>query len=103
MKYRLSRQTLVGLFLALVPASGVQAQNVGPRYIVPPSIDYGQLFPDVQLRAIFPDGKTFPDLIPHGTPQSLVRNYVMARQRPISISRASSASTSPAPYRPVPR
>ena len=73
---------LVGLFLALVPASGVQAQIVGPGYTVPPSMEYGPLFPDVQLGAIFPDGKTFPDFIPHGTPQSLVRNYVVARQAP---------------------
>ncbi len=73
---------LVGLLLSLVPAPGVQAQIVGPDYIVPPSIEYGPLFPDVQLRAVFPDGKTFPDLIPHGIPQSLVRNYVLARQAP---------------------
>ena len=45
-------------------------------------MEYGPLFPDVQLGAIFPDGKTFPDFIPHGTPQSLVRNYVVARQAP---------------------
>ena len=70
---------LVGLLLALVFASGVQAQIVGPGYTAPPSIEYGPLFPDVQLRAIFPDGKTFPDLIPHGPPQSLVRNYVVVR------------------------
>ena len=30
MKHRQSHQMLVGLFLALVPASGVQAQIVGP-------------------------------------------------------------------------
>jgi alpha,alpha-trehalase len=77
-----AHQMLVGLFLALVPASGVQAQIVGPGYTVPPSMEYGPLFPDVQLGAIFPDGKTFPDFIPHGTPQSLVRNYVVARQAP---------------------
>ena len=82
MKHRQSHQMLVGLFLALVPASGVQAQIVGPGYTVPPSMEYGPLFPDVQLGAIFPDGKTFPDFIPHGTPQSLVRNYVVARQAP---------------------
>jgi alpha,alpha-trehalase len=80
MKHRRSHQMLVGLFLALALASGVQAQIVGPAYTVPPSIEYGPLFSDVQLRAIFPDGKMFPDLSPHGTPQSLMRNYVATRQ-----------------------
>jgi alpha,alpha-trehalase len=67
---------LVTIFLALVPASGVQAQTV------PPSIKYGPLYRDVQLRGIFPDSKTFPDLIPHAAPQNVVRNYIMARQAP---------------------
>jgi alpha,alpha-trehalase len=74
------RQMLVGLLLALLFTSGVRAQIVGPGYTIPPSIEYGPLFPEVQLRAIFPDGKTFPDLIPKDTPRSLVRNYVVARQ-----------------------
>src|SRR5271170_4809884 len=71
-----SRWILVAIFLALVPASGVQAQTV------PPSIKYGPLYRDVQLRGIFPDSKTFPDLIPHATPQNVVRNYTVARQAP---------------------
>ena len=82
MKNSRSHRTLMGLFLALVPASDVQAQSVGPDYTVPPSIEYGPLFRDVQLRAIFPDSKTFPDLIPHGTPQSILRNYATARHAP---------------------
>lgn len=75
-------QMLMALFLALVTASCVQAQSVGPDYSVPPSIEYGPLFRDVQLRAIFPDSKTFPDLVPHATPQDIVRNYAAARQAP---------------------
>ena len=82
MKNSRSHHMLMGLLLALVPASGVQAQSVGPDYTVPPSIEYRPLFRDVQLRAIFPDSKTFPDLIPHGTPQSILRNYATARQAP---------------------
>jgi alpha,alpha-trehalase len=67
---------LVAIFVALVPASGVQAQTV------PPSIKYGPLYRDVQLQGIFPDSKTFPDLIPRATPQDVVRNYTVARQAP---------------------
>ena len=103
MKNSRSHHMLMGLFLALAPASGVQAQSVGPDYTVPPSIEYGPLFRDVQLRAIFPDSKTFPDLIPHGTPQSILRNYAMRGMRRILISRASSTPTSPARSRPVRR
>ncbi|HEY1934430.1 MAG TPA: alpha,alpha-trehalase TreA [Acetobacteraceae bacterium] len=76
MKNRRSHRMLVAIFLALVPASGAQAQTV------PPSVEYGPLYRDVQLRGIFPDSKTFPDLIPHATPQDVVRNYAAARQAP---------------------
>jgi alpha,alpha-trehalase len=76
MKNRRSHRMLVAIFLALVPASGVQAQTV------PPLVEYGPLYRDVQLRGIFPDSKTFPDLIPHATPQDVVRNYAAARQAP---------------------
>src|ERR1700743_2631068 len=68
MKNRRSYQMLVALFLALVPASGVLAQVAGPDYAVAPSVEYGPLFRDVQLRAIFPDSKSFPDLVPNATP-----------------------------------
>ena len=82
MKNSRSHHMLMGLFLALAPTSGVQAQSVSPDYTVPPSIEYGPLFRDVQLRAIFPDSKAFPDLIPHATPQSILRNYATARHAP---------------------
>src|ERR1700733_7905860 len=76
MKNRRSHRMPVAIFLALVPASGVQAQTV------PPPVEYGPLYRDVQLRGIFPDSKTFPDLIPHATPQDVVRHYAAARQAP---------------------
>lgn len=82
MKNSRSPQMLVAFFLALVPVLGVQAQTVSPDYTVPSSIEYGPLFRDVQLRAIFPDNKTFPDLIPHTMPGNIVRNYQDARQAP---------------------
>lgn len=82
MKNSRSHRMLVAILLTLVPASGVLAQIVGPDYTVRPSINYGPLFRDVQLRGIFPDSKTFPDLIPHTTPQNVVRTYAAARQAP---------------------
>jgi hypothetical protein len=44
------------------------AQTVGPGYPTPPSIAYGELYRDVELAAIFPDSKTFPDMIPDAPP-----------------------------------
>jgi alpha,alpha-trehalase len=40
------------------------AQRVGQGYTTPPSIAYGELYRDVELAAILPDSKTFPDMIP---------------------------------------
>jgi neutral trehalase len=103
MKNSRSHRMLMGLFLALVPASGVQAQSIGPDYTVPPSIEYGPLFRDVQLRAIFPDSKTFPDLIPTARHKASCAIRQQRGMRRILISRASSTPTSPARSRPVRR
>ncbi|HYZ24101.1 MAG TPA: alpha,alpha-trehalase TreA [Rhodopila sp.] len=63
-------------------AVGVQAQTVGPDYPVPPSIEYGSLYRDVELAAIYPDSKTFPDLIPLSTPADIVGAYNAAKTVP---------------------
>jgi alpha,alpha-trehalase len=48
----------------------------------PPSQLYGQLFADVQLRRVFPDGKTFADAAPNAPPATVVRRYEEERVRP---------------------
>jgi alpha,alpha-trehalase len=63
-------------------ATGVQAQSVGPDYPVPPSIEYGSLYRAVELASIFPDSKTFPDLIPAGTPSDILSAYYAAEASP---------------------
>ena len=67
-----------GMMLATV----VRAQSVGPDYPVPPSIEYGTFYRDVELASIFPDSKTFPDLIPATTPPSILRAYRAAKTMP---------------------
>ena len=66
---------------ALLTSIG-HAQSVGPDYPVPPSIEYGTLYRDVELASIFPDSKTFPDLIPSNTPLEIRTSYEAAQTLP---------------------
>ncbi|WP_428484963.1 alpha,alpha-trehalase TreA [Rhodopila sp.] len=63
-------------------ATGIRAQTVGPDYPVPPSIEYGDLYRDVELAAIFADSKTFPDLIPAASPAAILLDYDAAKGTP---------------------
>jgi alpha,alpha-trehalase len=60
----------------------VQAQAVGPAYTTPPSIEYGELYRDVELASIFADSKTFPDMIPDAPPAAILREYSAAKTVP---------------------
>ncbi|PSR52273.1 trehalase [Adhaeribacter arboris] len=42
---------------------------------VRPEVALGELFKEVQLRAIFPDSKTFPDCIPLSSPETILQAY----------------------------
>jgi hypothetical protein len=64
-------------------ASGpVGAQTLGPAYSTPPSIAYGELYRDVELAPIFPDSKTFPDMIPDAPPATILDEYRAAKGTP---------------------
>jgi alpha,alpha-trehalase len=67
------------LCFACAPAG---AQAVGPGYTTPPSITYGELYRDVELAAIFPDSKTFPDMIPDAAPTAILDEYRAAKGSP---------------------
>lgn len=62
--------------------SPVRAQTVGPAYTTPPSIEYGELYRDVELASIFPDSKTFPDLIPDAPPATILNEYRAGKRAP---------------------
>ena len=52
---------------------------------LPPDKIYGQLlFRDVQLKAIFPDSKTFVDCIPKITPEEITKSYSLIPRDSIS-------------------
>jgi len=42
----------------------------------PPSVEYDPLYRAVALAGIFPDSKTFPDLVPTVPPSTILRNYL---------------------------
>jgi len=67
---------------ACFAACPLRAQTVGPAYTTPPSIEYGQLYSDVELAAIFPDSKTFPDMIPDAPPAKILKAYLAAKSMP---------------------
>ena len=56
--------------------------TVGPAYTTPPSIEYGPLYSAVELGAIFPDSKTFPDMIPDAPPATMLDEYRKAEAMP---------------------
>ena len=49
---------------------------------LPPDKIYGQLFTDVQMSKIFPDGKTFVDCIPKRNPKSILADYLKIKNNP---------------------
>ncbi len=61
----------------LLFASVLQAQQP-----LPPDKIYGQLFTDVQMAKIFPDGKTFVDCVPKRDPKDIVADYLRAKNNP---------------------
>ncbi|MBC7652381.1 MAG: alpha,alpha-trehalase TreA [Deinococcales bacterium] len=48
-----------------------------------PDIIYGQLFKDVQLQRIFPDGKTFVDCTPKRNPKEIIADYLKLKNNPL--------------------
>jgi alpha,alpha-trehalase len=76
--YRLLRAS-VALCIWLVPARAVLADAVGPADTIPPSIEYGDLYSTVELAPVFPDSKTFPDMIPSVSPEAVLSAYDAAK------------------------
>ncbi|MFZ4547453.1 MAG: alpha,alpha-trehalase TreA [Bacteroidales bacterium] len=62
------------LYIALVVLLSLSL--VAQTNYLPPDKIYGQLFRDVQLQQIFPDGKTFVDCTPVRNPEEIVSDYL---------------------------
>jgi alpha,alpha-trehalase len=52
---------------------------VAAQKVQTPDQVYGELFKDVQMAKIFPDGKTFVDCIPKRPPGEIVKDYLAAK------------------------
>src|SRR5215510_6418632 len=62
-------KVVIGLIVAFVIATAAAAQDKTPAQL------YGQLFRDVQMQHVFPDGKTFVDAVPRDAPAVVMRRY----------------------------
>ncbi len=72
---------IIGIVLAVgVATHGIAPQAAGQAET--PSQLYGQLFEDVQMQRVFPDGKTFVDAIAKDAPAIIVQRYHEERQEP---------------------
>ncbi|WP_118183548.1 alpha,alpha-trehalase TreA [Paraburkholderia phosphatilytica] len=68
-------------------AKVLQRQNAdhaqpSPVVPTPPSELYGDLYRDVELAHIYPDSKTFADMVPNEAPAQVVADYQSARTQP---------------------
>lgn len=82
---------LAGLFLYLSHTIGYMKKKalfvlavlaflqMDAQKVQTPDQVYGQLFKDVQMSKIFPDGKTFVDCIPKKNPKDIVKEYLAAK------------------------
>ncbi|MBC8155332.1 MAG: alpha,alpha-trehalase TreF [Bacteroidetes bacterium] len=74
---------IASLFFGPVPVSA-QRVAVAPvqtrPFLAGPDEQFGQLFADVQLKAVFPDSKTFADCTPKAAPATILGAYATARQ-----------------------
>src|SRR5690242_3781881 len=56
--------------------------SVAQTPVIPPDKIYGDLFRDVQMSRVFPDGKTFVDCIPKRNPKTIVADYTQQKGTP---------------------
>ena len=75
-RLRVKTRGIIGLIVALVIATAAVGQDKTPSQL------YGQLFEDVQMQRVFPDGKTFVDAVPRDAPAIVVQRYQDERRTP---------------------
>lgn len=76
--------TLLFFYISLTPVLGqsVQAPTQPVAPVLPgPDEQFGKLFDEVQLKAVFPDSKTFADCTPKFPAATILAAYEKARQR----------------------
>ncbi len=79
------------------------AEKVGADDPVPPSLTYGALYRAVEMPPVFIDSKTFPDMVPVGSPKAAMAAFAAASVKPefnVNLF-ATSAFDGPRPGGPV--
>ena len=104
---RASRVRIAGLAIGgaafLLAAPSARGQVVGTADTTPPSIEYGALYSAVELSSIFPDSKTFPDLLPDAAPATELSLYQAQKDLPgFDLAGFVQQHFSPAPVPPGP-
>lgn len=104
---RASRARFAGLAIGaaalLLTAPSARSQVVGSADTTPPSIEYGALYSAVELSSVFPDSKTFPDLLPDAAPATELSLYQAQKDLPgFDLASFVQQHFSPAPVPPGP-
>jgi len=71
------KKTLTFFLFFLLAGFIVKSQTAQP-----PDVIYGELFRDIQMAKIFPDGKTFVDCTPKRDPKEIVKDYLAVKNNP---------------------
>jgi alpha,alpha-trehalase len=77
----LARRTLLSLLAAFVCLSTARAAEPPVPFLPTPSQLFGPLFVQVQMAALLPDGKAFPDEVPKAAPLVIMQRYRAAKPR----------------------
>ena len=67
--------------LLLITLFSFEALSAQTKVQTPDQV-YGELFKDVQMSRIFPDGKTFVDCVPKKDPKEIVKDYLAIKKNP---------------------
>jgi alpha,alpha-trehalase len=77
----LARRMSLGVLVAFLCLSAARAVEASEPFLPTPSQLFGPLFVQVQMDALFPDGKAFPDEVPRTSPQHIMQDYRAADPR----------------------
>ena len=76
------RSCLAVLAFGCSLSASIPATTFSTSLPAPPSVEFGELYRDVEMAGLFSDQKTFADAIPHEPPFQIVADYERQKQLP---------------------
>jgi alpha,alpha-trehalase len=76
------RSCLAVLAFGFSLSASIPAATFSTSLPAPPSVEFGELYRDVEMAGLFSDQKTFADAIPHEPPFQIVADYERQKQLP---------------------